>query len=77
MKTKDILIEKFKRKSATIGILGLGYVGLPLMIRFSNVGFKVIGIDIDQGKVDALNSGESYIKHIPIQRLLSLENLDI
>jgi UDP-N-acetyl-D-glucosamine dehydrogenase len=47
-----------------IGILGLGYVGLPLMLRFSEVGFRVLGIDIDRAKVDALNAGKSYIEHI-------------
>lgn len=48
-----------------IGIVGLGYVGLPLMLRFQKVGFKVLGIDIDRAKVDRLNAGESYIAHIP------------
>lgn len=52
-----------KRKS-TIAIIGLGYVGLPLAIRFSEEGFPVIGFDVDGGKVDLLNSGKSYIKHI-------------
>ncbi len=41
------LVEKFNNKQAVIGIVGLGYVGLPLMLRYSEVGFKVIGIDID------------------------------
>jgi len=48
----------------TIGILGLGYVGLPLALRFAEAGFKVIGFDIDQSKVEQLNQGQSYIKHI-------------
>lgn len=48
-----------------IGIVGLGYVGLPLLLRFSEVGFRVIGFDIDQSKVDSLNAGKSYIEHIP------------
>jgi UDP-N-acetyl-D-glucosamine dehydrogenase len=59
------LLEKFKNRSATIGIVGLGYVGLPLMLRYIEVGFKVLGIDIDKQKVDALNAGRSYIEHIP------------
>lgn len=58
------LVQKFADRSAIIGILGLGYVGLPLMLRFSEVGFKVLGIDIDAEKVARLNRGESYIKHI-------------
>ncbi len=58
-------IEKLNSKSATIGIIGLGYVGLPLMLRYSAIGFKVIGIDINQKKVDELNKGKSDIEHIP------------
>lgn len=58
------LLEKLKNKEAIIGIVGLGYVGLPLMLRYSEVGFKIIGFDIDQSKVDALMGRESYIEHI-------------
>ncbi len=61
---KSELIKKLNNKSATIGIVGLGYVGLPLMLRYSEVGYKIIGIDVDQTKVDALKAGKSYIKHI-------------
>lgn len=62
---KQQLIEKFQKRRAVIGIVGLGYVGLPLMLRFQKVGFKVLGIDIDRAKVGRLNAGESYIAHIP------------
>ncbi|MGH1468696.1 MAG: nucleotide sugar dehydrogenase [Bdellovibrionales bacterium] len=58
-----------------VGILGLGYVGLPLALRFTQVGTKVLGFDIDNKKVEALNGGESYIKHISaddIQKSLEL-----
>jgi UDP-N-acetyl-D-glucosamine dehydrogenase len=58
------LIEKLDRKTAKIGIVGLGYVGLPLMLRYCEVGYKVIGFDIDISKVDALRAGHSYIEHI-------------
>ena len=58
------LIEKIKTKEARIGIIGLGYVGLPLVIEFCKAGFKVNGFDIDPSKVSALNEGRSYIKHI-------------
>ena len=51
-------------KSAVIGVIGLGYVGLPLIDAFLNAGFRAIGFDVDQAKVDALSSGQSYIKHI-------------
>lgn len=47
-----------------IGIVGMGYVGLPLALRFAEVGFKVIGFDIDQSKVDAILAGQSYFKHL-------------
>ena len=50
--------------SARIGIVGLGYVGLPLALRFVEVGFPVLGLDIDESKVNKLNRGESYIEHI-------------
>ena len=62
---KSKLIENIQDKSAVIGIVGLGYVGLPLMLRYIEVGYKVIGFDIDQSKVDALSQGKSYIEHIP------------
>lgn len=62
---KNQLINKFGNKTAKIGIVGLGYVGLPLMLRYNAIGFDVLGIDIDQIKVDALLSGQSYIEHIP------------
>lgn len=62
--SKQQLIEKLKSKSAVIGIVGLGYVGLPLMLRYSEVGYKVLGLDIDTSKVDSLNQGKSYIEHI-------------
>ena len=58
-------IEKFKSLNSIVGVVGLGYVGLPLAIRFAEVGFKVLGFDIDQAKVDAIHFGNSYIKHIP------------
>ncbi len=62
--TLDALLEKIANRSATIGIVGLGYVGLPLTLRYAEVGFRVLGIDIDSEKVARLNRGESYIEHI-------------
>ncbi len=58
------IIKQFENKKATIGIVGLGYVGLPLYLRFSQVGFKVVGFDIDQEKIEKLQAGKSYIEHI-------------
>ena len=63
------LQEKLHNKSAIIGILGLGYVGLPLALRYNELGYKVIGIDVDASKVNLLNSGQSYIEHIPAQKI--------
>ena len=62
---KNILKEKISSRQATIGIIGLGYIGLPLVHRFSSEGFKVIGIDVNKEKIDNLNSGNNYIKHLP------------
>jgi UDP-N-acetyl-D-glucosamine dehydrogenase len=64
MQPKEELLAKLADRSAVIGIVGLGYVGLPLALRFSEVGFRVLGIDIDAKKVEALNAGRSYIEHI-------------
>ena len=63
------LISKIKSGDAVIGIVGLGYVGLPLMLRYIEEGYTVIGIDIDQSKVDKLNDGLSYIEHIPSEKI--------
>ena len=57
------LISKLTDKTACIGVLGLGYVGLPLCLRFSEAGYKVIGFDVDAGKIEKLNSGRSYFSH--------------
>jgi len=57
-------LGRIDRRSARIGIVGLGYVGLPLALLFSEAGFRVTGLDIDPGKVAALNAGRSYIQRI-------------
>jgi UDP-N-acetyl-D-glucosamine dehydrogenase len=66
---KQQLLGKIASRSAVIGIVGLGYVGLPLMLRFSEVGYKVLGLDIDEAKVGALNAGRSYIEHITAAKI--------
>lgn len=58
------LAEKIQSKSARVGVIGLGYVGLPLIRAFTSAGFQCLGFDVDQSKVDKLLSGQSYIKHI-------------
>jgi UDP-N-acetyl-D-glucosamine dehydrogenase len=60
----EALVEKFDKLQATIGIIGLGYVGLPLALAACTAKYKVIGFDIDGSKVDQINRGQSYIKHI-------------
>ncbi len=64
MSNRD-LIQKLNDKSAVIGIVGLGYVGIPLALRYAEVGYKVIGFDIDADKAHSIAAGKTYIKHIP------------
>ncbi|KAB2848672.1 MAG: nucleotide sugar dehydrogenase, partial [Hyphomicrobiaceae bacterium] len=66
------LEAKIKRREATVAVIGLGYVGLPLLIGFHGKGFPVLGVDIDEKKTEALLAGESYIKHIPPSRTAQL-----
>jgi len=61
---KDLLREKISSRSLRVGVIGLGYVGLPLATTFAEAGFDVTGIDVDQRKVDLANQGESYISDI-------------
>ena len=58
-----------RTKKAQIGVIGLGYVGLPIVLRFCEEGFRVLGFDIDPEKIKTLNNGKSYIKHIPSERI--------
>jgi UDP-N-acetyl-D-glucosamine dehydrogenase len=68
------LAQKIQDKSALVGIIGLGYVGLPLMSAFVRAGFRTIGFDVDQNKVDMLRAGKSYIKHIDSAAVTKLIN---
>jgi UDP-N-acetyl-D-glucosamine dehydrogenase len=72
MIVKDTLLKQLKDKTARIGILGLGYVGLPLAVVFAEAGFDVIGIDPDARKVDSLNKGVSYIPDVETEKLAKL-----
>jgi len=65
-------LEKVERRDAVVGIIGMGYVGLPLAQAFAGAGFPVMGFDIDPGKVGALNAGRSYIKHVPSKSIAEL-----
>ncbi|UHQ54877.1 nucleotide sugar dehydrogenase [Microbulbifer sp. YPW16] len=64
MSPKDVLTARLQARSARIGIIGLGYVGLPLALTYSNAGYAVLGMDIDEDKVHTLNHGQSYIERI-------------
>ena len=63
------LKEKIRDKKARIGIIGLGYVGLPLAVEFANRGFDVTGFDVDGSKVDEINAGRSYILDVKSERV--------
>lgn len=65
MNHKERLLSRIADRDVQIGIVGLGYVGLPLAVAFAQEGFTVIGVDVDAGKVASLNRGESYIEDIP------------
>jgi UDP-N-acetyl-D-glucosamine dehydrogenase len=73
MTTKDTLIKKLQDKTAKIGILGMGYVGMPLAVVFAEKGFNVLGIDPDQRKVDTFNKGISYIQDVATEDVARLQ----
>ncbi len=78
--TRLKLLEMIEQKTARIGIIGLGYVGLPLALHFGKKGFHVIGFDLDSRKIDKILHGESYIKHIPsdtIREMTDAKRFDV
>ena len=74
MNYKETLLQKISDKSAVVSIVGLGYVGLPLALRFIEKGFNVVGFDIDQSKIDCIESGTSYINYIPDSAIATAVN---
>lgn len=70
--TVDELIARFEKREGLVGIIGLGYVGLPLAATFAEGGVAVVGFDVDRSKVDELKAGRSYIRHIPSERLVKI-----
>jgi UDP-N-acetyl-D-glucosamine dehydrogenase len=63
------LTRKIESRSATVGVIGLGYVGLPLALVFNEAGFNVVGFDVDESKIRSLTAGQSYIRHIGESRV--------
>ena len=63
------LLETLRQRQALIGVVGLGYVGLPLCLTYAEKGYRVLGLDIDPAKVEAINEGRSYIQHIEAERI--------
>src|SRR5512138_390935 len=73
MSEKDALVRKLQDKTARIGILGMGYVGMPLAVVFAQAGFNVLGIDPDRRKVDTFRQGISYIQDVPTATVVELQ----
>lgn len=71
---KPELLTKISNKEAVVGVIGLGYVGLPLLIEFSHAGFHTLGFDIDDSKVRKLKENKSYIKHIPSEKIKKMSD---
>ncbi|MBL7192263.1 nucleotide sugar dehydrogenase [bacterium] len=74
MKDLNKFIESVKNNQCVVGIVGLGYVGLPLTLEFCGKKLKVLGFDVDSEKVETLNSGRSYIKHIPSEKISAIRD---
>jgi UDP-N-acetyl-D-glucosamine dehydrogenase len=70
---RDVFLAKCEAKTLTVGIIGMGYVGLPLALAFRAKGFPVIGFDVDESKINALASNNSYIKHISKDRIIEMK----
>src|SRR5260221_3080265 len=69
---KDQLLAKIENRTACIGVVGLGYVGLPLALEFARAGFKVIGYDVSERLINQLMSGKSHIQDVPSAELARL-----
>lgn len=72
MSHKDQLLSKIQNRTATVAVVGLGYVGLPLVVEFAAAGFNVLGVDVMAEKVEQINQGHSYIEDVPTARMQPL-----
>ena len=68
----DSLVAAVDRREAVVGVVGLGYVGLPLVFAFTDAGFRTVGFDIDESKIKSLDAGRTYIKHLPDERIAAI-----
>jgi UDP-N-acetyl-D-glucosamine dehydrogenase len=74
------LLERFVKREAKVGVVGLGYVGLPLVVVLAEAGFQVVGVDADPSKIEALRQGQSYVEDVPqetIARLIEAGQLEV
>jgi len=72
MLTKDLLLDKIEKRTARVGIIGLGYVGLPLAVEFARAGFRVLGYDVSERVTKLLNDGQSHIADVPASTVAAL-----
>ena len=76
MSNKQELLDKISAQSARIGVIGLGYVGLPLAVEFATAGFRATGFEVDEGKVQTINRGVSYIPDVPSSQVAEMVAAD-
>src|SRR5215210_4168062 len=69
---KDELLELLHARRAHVGVIGLGYVGLPLLVEFAAKGFRATGFEVDEAKAARINEGDSYISDVPAERIKGL-----
>jgi nucleoside-diphosphate-sugar epimerase len=72
----DVLASRLDKRTARLGVIGLGYVGLPLAVELAQAGFEVFGVDIDESRVKQLNQGRSYIQDVPTADVPAADAMD-
>ncbi|MAM85382.1 MAG: UDP-N-acetyl-D-glucosamine dehydrogenase, partial [Acidobacteria bacterium] len=68
---RTLLLQRLRGRSATVGVIGLGYVGLPLLVEFAKAGFSTIGFDVDHARVERIGRGESDIPDVATEELVA------